>query len=202
MFENVKADWARYSRAQTRLRFPHKCRRFLLSYGFHALPVYRFGKWSESQIVPLRYPLLVIYYLVEIPIRASYGIHIKRTAIIGPGLYIGHFGGILLGDCMIGSNTAISPRVTIEKDYKGTPIIGKSVWIGPHAKIVGPVHIGDGATVGAGTMVANDISPRCLVMGDPARVVSADYDNSLILSVGVRLVNRIEEQPPEAILSI
>jgi serine O-acetyltransferase len=178
MFDSVTRDFIRYLPKCESLGFLRAFKIFLSSFGFHAMLVYRMGKWSEKQIVPLRYPLLAIHWVLARCMAALYGIHIKRSARIAPGLYIGHCGGICVGDCVIGPNSNISPRVVIDGDNRGAAIIGKSVWIGAHVTIIGPIHIGDGATIGAGVTVVSDIPTRCLIMGNPARVVSADYDNS------------------------
>ena len=183
MFANVKADAHRYARNLSSLSFTQRGRLLFESYGFHAALVYRFGKWSERQFALLRYPLLAVYYALGHLVTLLYGIHIKRAATIEPGLYIGHFGAILIGDCNIGANSTVGERVTIDSDQRGAPIVGKSVWVGANAKIIGPVCIGDGATIGAGAVITKDIPPRCLAMGAPARVVFVDYDNSSILGV-------------------
>ena len=47
--------------------------------------------------------------------------------------------------------------------------------------ITGNVSIGDGATIGAGAHVSGDVPARALLMGNPARMMSRDYDNSAIL---------------------
>lgn len=56
--------------------------------GIQAVIVYRFGRWA------LKYPLLsLIYYPLHFAIHVLWGIELPRHAEIGPGLYIGHFGG-------------------------------------------------------------------------------------------------------------
>jgi serine O-acetyltransferase len=113
-------------------------------------------------------------------VRLAYDIHLDETAEIGPGLYIGHFGGIRLRNCRLGANCAISQEVRIEPAANGSngPVIGNRVWIGSHARIEGALRVGDGATIAAGAVVTRDVAPGCLVMGNPARVVQKDYDNS------------------------
>jgi serine O-acetyltransferase len=181
MFDAIIEDFARYRGECDSSGFLGACKILMLSFGFQTMLIYRWGRWSEKQVAPLRYVLLPAYYVGESLVRVLYGIHIKRCATIEPGLYLGHFGGIVIGHCSIGSNSVVSHRVVIEGDSKGVPSIGQSVWIGPHARIIGPVQIGDGATVGAGAVVVNDVPSRCLVMGNPARIINRDYDNSPIL---------------------
>jgi len=47
--------------------------------------------------------------------------------------------------------------------------------------IQGDITIGDGATIGAGAYVKEDVLPNSLVLGNPARVIQRDYDNSNFL---------------------
>lgn len=54
--------------------------------------------------------------------------------------------------------------------------IGDRVWIGARATILKGVTVGDGAVVAAGAIVASDVPPRCLVGGNPARVLREDVE--------------------------
>lgn len=110
-----------------------------------------------------------------------YGIHLSSKAEIGPGLYIGHFGGVFLGDCTVGANCSVNQRVFIDKNTAGRPLIGSNVWIGAHTRIIGPVRIEDGSATAAGSRVVSNVPPRCLVAGNPARVIKINFDNSSIL---------------------
>jgi acetyltransferase-like isoleucine patch superfamily enzyme len=50
-------------------------------------------------------------------------------------------------------------------------IIGDDVWIGGSVVFVGPVRVGNGTTIGAGSVVTKDIPDRCVAVGNPARVI-------------------------------
>jgi len=54
---------------------------------------------------------------------------------------------------------------------KGPVIIGRNVWIGEKATILGGVTIGDGAVIGANSVVTKDVPPYSVVAGMPAIVV-------------------------------
>jgi acetyltransferase-like isoleucine patch superfamily enzyme len=59
-------------------------------------------------------------------------------------------------------------------------IVGDDCWIGGSVVIVGPCHIGNGVTIGAGSVVTKDIPDRCVAVGNPARVVKKiNADGSL-----------------------
>jgi galactoside O-acetyltransferase len=61
------------------------------------------------------------------------------------------------------------------KDWTGVlrkpVIIGKRVWIGFNAIVLKGVTIGEGAVIGAGSVVTRDVPPYCIVAGNPARIV-------------------------------
>jgi serine O-acetyltransferase len=109
--------------------------------------------------------------------RFRYGISIPFDAEIGPGFYIGHFGGIVVnGASRVGRNCNISHGVTLGQTNRGPrqgcPVLGDRVYIGPGAKVIGAVKVGDGAAIGANAVVTRDVPPNAVVAGAPARVVS------------------------------
>ena len=59
-------------------------------------------------------------------------------------------------------------------------IIGHDVWIGHGATIMGGVKIGNGAVIGAKAVVAKDIPPYAIAVGNPARVVKYRFDEEMI----------------------
>ena len=63
---------------------------------------------------------------------------------------------------------------------KGDTIIGNDVWIGENATILPGVHIGDGAIIGANSVVAKDIDPYSIAVGNPCRVVKKRFDDETI----------------------
>lgn len=111
----------------------------------------------------------------------KYGISIPASTQIGPGFYVGHFGGIVVNEAStIGSNCNISQGVTLGQanrgGRRGAPTIGDSVYIGPGAKIVGRVHVGSNVAIGANAVVTGDVPDNAVVGGIPARVLS--YEGS------------------------
>ena len=63
---------------------------------------------------------------------------------------------------------------------KGDTVIGNDVWIGQNAVILPGVHIGDGAIIGANSVVGSDIPPYAIVVGNPAREIRKRFDDELI----------------------
>lgn len=62
----------------------------------------------------------------------------------------------------------------------GDVIIGNDVWIGYDACILSGVKIGDGAIVGAKTVIAKDVPPYAIVVGNPAKVIRYRFDSGTI----------------------
>lgn len=155
-------------------------------YGLRALLVYRFGRMLYlRRKSPLAWPLLLPGWLIYLPLallmRYGYGVNLRLSAEIGPGLYVGHFGGIMLAHCRLGAHCSIAQQTRIAGSAEAGPQIGDRVWIGAHSRISGPVQIGDGATISAGSHVSRDIAAKGLVAGNPARVTLREYDNSWLL---------------------
>ena len=118
--------------------------------------------------------------------RYRLGISIPFRTDVGRGLYIGHFGGIVVHEkTTIGKNCNISQGATIGQANrgrnKGYPTIGDNVFIGPGARIFGAIRIGNNVAVGANCVVAKDVPDNAVVVGVPARVISfegsRDYVN-------------------------
>ena len=162
---------------------------FMENYGLHALLAYRLGRWLLDRKQLYWWPLLpagwLLYFLLSRCARLAFDIHLELSADIGPGLYIGHFGGLRVRRCRIGAYCSIGRLTDIEPAAGGPgPVIGERVWIGANAQIIGSYRIGSAATVSAGAVVTADIPEGALCMGNPARIVVRNYDNRAILGLG------------------
>lgn len=156
--------------------------------GLKALFGYRLGRSLLQWKAEGRRPLLrllgwPLYWLVSGYARKALGIDLQLSADIAPGLYIGHFGNIVVRNCTLGSHCSIAQSAHIEPapDETQGPVIGDRVWVGAHADIIGTWQIGDRSTIGAGALVTRDIPAGALFIGRPGRVIMSDYDNSDIL---------------------
>ena len=67
-----------------------------------------------------------------------------------------------------------------EMTFKGNTVIGNDVWIGQNAVILPGVHVGDGAIIGANSVVGSDVAPYTIVIGNPAKVLRKRFDDELI----------------------
>ncbi len=92
--------------------------------------------------------------------------------VFGPGLHIVHYGTIVVHpDARVGRNCRLHPSTSIG-DYNGVPRLGDNVYIGPGAKIFGPVTLGDNVAVGANTVVNKSFGSNVTLGGVPARIVA------------------------------
>jgi virginiamycin A acetyltransferase len=64
--------------------------------------------------------------------------------------------------------------------FKGDTVIGNDVWIGQNAVILPGTHIGDGAIIGANSVIGNRVAPYSIVIGNPARILRKRFDDELI----------------------
>jgi serine O-acetyltransferase len=104
---------------------------------------------------------------------SSAQVSIGDPVVVAPGVYIVHGHVVLDGLAEIETGVVISPFVTIglrAGDYRG-PIVAPHVRIGTGAKLIGPVRIGERATIGANAVVVDDVAAGATVVGVPARPV-------------------------------
>jgi len=171
-WRHIYLDFRRY-----RVTADAALRTLFLTQGFWASSIYRIAR-AALQRSPLLAPLVVTAQkLVEIVT----GISIPAQCEIGDGIYIGHYGSIILApEARIGHNCSLAQNVTIGiaggGDDRGAPTVGNRVFIGAHSVIVGRITIGDDAVICAGSVVNRSVPARAVMMGNPARVVS--YDGS------------------------
>ena len=174
MFDNIRADFQRYVDTHREEPAWLATVRSLLTYGFLATVVYRFGRWTRG-IKPrwLSYPFKLVYALASTVIDILFGINFSTNAEIGPGLYIGHFGGIFLHGNM-GRQCSVGQGVTI--GYKGAgksngvPHIGDGVYVGAGAVVIGDIKIGNRVVIGANTTVVKDVPDGYRVVGAASRM--------------------------------
>lgn len=98
---------------------------------------------------------------------------ISKTSKIGKGCRLGHPFSTVLNAESIGDYLFVRHCTTLGKkdETGGCPIVGNNVTIGASVTIIGRVQIGDGAIIGAGSVVVHDVPSYAVVAGNPAKVI-------------------------------
>lgn len=146
------------------------------SQGFWALFWHRFGNWRmgvRSRV--LRAPLTLLYRAMFKVVQWVCGIMLPYTVRVGRRVKLEHFGGMILVAEAIGDDVIIRQNTTFGISgldrLHDRPVIGNRVEIGAGAVIVGRVHVGDDAIIGANAVVVRDVPAGAVVGGVPARLI-------------------------------
>jgi serine O-acetyltransferase len=145
--------------------------------GIHALIFYRLnhGLWNLGLKCLARFLSNIARFLT--------GIEIHPAAKIGRRLFIDHGMGIVIGETTeIGDDCTIYHGVTLggtslEKGEKRHPTLKNGVIIGAGAKVLGPILIGDGARVGANSVVVKDVMEGATVIGVPGHLLDQSVEH-------------------------
>ncbi len=143
----------------------------LLAYpGFHATVLHRINHMLWQWGVPV-----LPRFLSHIG-RFLTGIEIHPGARVGPGFFIDHGMGVVIGETSeIGENCLLYQGVTLGgtgKDKgKRHPTLGSNVVVGAGAKVLGPMRIGDYVKIGANSVVLIEVPDHAIVVGVPGRIV-------------------------------
>ncbi|MEQ9460712.1 MAG: serine acetyltransferase [Phycisphaeraceae bacterium] len=154
----------------------HTHGRRITAHGFWALAIHRFGNWRMSiRTKPLRAPFTLIYRFLFAFSEWVIGIHLPYTTRVGRRVRIEHFAGIFLVAREIGDDCVLRQHTTLgaldDARIGQYPILGKHVEVGCGVAILGPVRIGDHASIGANAVVVRDIPAHAVAVGVPARVI-------------------------------
>ena len=143
---------------------------FLYFIGFLALQAYRAAHqlWNEER--------QSLALLVQYRISLIFAVDIHPAAVIGSGILIDHATGLVIGEtAVIEDCVSIMQSVTLGGTGKVSgdrhPKIRKGVLIGPGAKILGNIEVGEGAMVAASSVVLKAVPAHAVVAGVPSTVV-------------------------------
>jgi serine O-acetyltransferase len=140
--------------------------------GVHAVVVLRFGQWARSLPLVCRVVLDPVYFVLNGLLQMLWGIEIPRSTVVGPGLFIGHFGGITISSqAVLGTGCNISQNVTIglagSGDSLGVPVLGDNVYIAPGARLFGKITIGNNVKIGANAVIYKSLPDNSVAVLDP-----------------------------------
>jgi serine O-acetyltransferase len=141
--------------------------------GVQALLAHRAAHALQESGVPLL-PRAIAYAS-----RVVTGVEIHPSAEIGREFFIDHGAGVVIGEtAAIGSRVTLYQGVTLGgtgfQRGKRHPTLGDNVTVGSGAKLLGPIAVGDGAKVGANTVVVEDVPPGATVVGNPGHPVRVE----------------------------
>ena len=156
-------------------RYPR--RPWLKEQSIYAIAVYRFGRRVDRDRLGWRKRISTpVYWLLFRVVETMTGISLPKSARIGPGLRIWHFGNIFVHpDAVLGANCTLRQGVTIGNRHEGgvVPQLEDEVELGAYAQILGAVRIGRGAKIGAMSVVLKDVPDRAVAVGNPARILES-----------------------------
>jgi len=155
---------------------------FLYFKGFQALQSHRVAHWLWGQG---RQSLALF---LQSKVSLTFGVDIHPAARFGHGIMLDHATGLVVGEtAVVGNHVSILQSVTLggtgKQDGDRHPKIGDGVLISAGAKILGNIQVGEGAKVGAGSVVLQDVPPHTTVAGVPAKVVGVPDSESPALDM-------------------
>lgn len=165
MLDNLREDTRRLREIKSK-PFPwYVLESLLFENGYQAVVLHRIASWFKRHGIPVLGSLVARLNLFLT------GCDIAPGAAIGPGLWIAHGVGLVVGGYVkIGRDAVLLHQVTIGAPSPGRvqqmPVLGDGVFVGAGAKIIGPVTVGDGALIGVNAIVLRDVPAG-------AKVVSA-----------------------------
>ena len=141
--------------------------------GVQALLAHRVAHAMQDAGIPLA-PRAIAYLS-----RAVTGVEIHPAAKIGGEFFIDHGSGVVIGETAeIGERVTLYQGVTLGgtglQPGKRHPTLGDNVTVGSGAKLLGPISVGDGAKIGANTVVIEDVPPGSTVVGNPGHPVKVE----------------------------
>ncbi len=150
------------------------CRSFLQPFlffkGFQALQTHRVAHWLRNEGRD------TLAFFFQSRVSELFNVDIHPACRIGSGVMFDHATGIVIGEtAVVGDDCSILQGVTLGgtgKEFEDRhPKIGNGVLVSVGSKVLGNITIGDGARIGAGSVVLKAVEPNCTVAGVPARPV-------------------------------
>jgi len=154
---------------------------FLFFKGYQALQAYRFGHWLWKRGR--------VHLAKHLQSRAAevFAVDIHPAARLGQGILVDHGTAVVGETAVIDDDVSILQSVTLGGTGKQCgdrhPKIRRGVLIGAGAKILGAITVGEGAKIGAGSIVLEDVHPFSTVVGNPARTVGTRHTHMPALTM-------------------
>ena len=129
-----------------------------------AMAWYRFACWCRDKRIPALCGLIThwIFFRFKLELWGD----------IGGGFYIAHTAGSVIGVERIGENCSVIAAVTVGmRNEWAFPSFGDYVFVGAGARVLGDIHVGDHAKIGANAVIIRDVPPHATVVGVPGRIL-------------------------------
>jgi len=146
---------------------------FLYFKGYQALQLHRIGHelWKQGRHELATY--------LQSRVSEAFGVDIHPAARLGIRIFIDHATGIVIGEtAVVGNDVSILQGVTLGGTGKETgdrhPKVGSGVLLSAGAKVLGNITIGEGARIGAGSVVLKAVPAHTTAVGIPARIVGME----------------------------
>lgn len=147
--------------------------------GVHAVWLYRLSHrlWERGHRLSGRF--------VSHAARFLTGVEIHPGAEIGRRLFIDHGAGVVIGETAdVGDDVMMYHGCTLGgdtfADRKRHPTLEDGVTVGANATLLGPITMGEGSSVGAGSVVLDSVPANCTVVGNPAELVGDCGDDESV----------------------
>jgi serine O-acetyltransferase len=143
---------------------------FLFYKGFHALQAHRIANWLWQN------GRKTLAQFFQSQISVTLGVDIHPAAKVGSGIMLDHATGIVVGEtAVIEDDVSILHSVTLGGTGKTSgdrhPKIRRGVLLAAGCKVIGNIEVGEGARVGAGSVVLDNVPSHVTVAGVPAKIV-------------------------------
>ncbi len=132
------------------------------------MKMYRVMRFLHERNIPL------LPGIISRVIRVVFACDLPSSCDLAKGVVLKHngLGVVIVSDTVIGENTQVFQNVTIGgRHNRGVPTIGKNVFIGAGACVLGGVSIGDNVEIGANSVVISDLPRNSVAVGIPARII-------------------------------
>ncbi len=166
----IMADLERYRESVSITSFTME---YLFGHGFKYIFWFRINQYLDTK-TGLYFFLRIISRYIRRCLSYKLGIDISLSTQIGPGFKIWHFSGIFInGKAKIGKHCSIFQGATLG-EYNGAPVLGDYVFVGPGAKLIGNIIIGENSIIGANCVLRKSVPNNSVVVGIPGQVISEE----------------------------
>lgn len=172
MFRLIQGDYRMHSRVREDTPVRRRLLalpRMLLNPSLHAVVLIRLSNASPRSLHWLWRNILIWKHSIDVSYRP----------VIGPGLILPHPLGIVIGpEVLIGRNVMLQHNITLGTKRgtlgSGTPVIEDEVTIFPGSVVIGDITVGQGATIGANSLIDEDVEPHAVIgKATPSRHLAA-----------------------------